>query len=150
MHLRGRRKGIASVAVLLACAVTCIAAASPLSDRLSIKAAFLPPLPRAGAVPRAAAAISAARAVGERSQPPPLTPLRPRSKPFTLPAPRRPLPPIMARSTATRRGASDTAADESDSGSSGGELLLHAFTMIGKSTRWTVAGLVGVVLLVRR
>ena len=43
-----------------------------------------------------------------------------------------------------------TGSDEDGAGGGSGGLLLHAFTLIGKSTRWTVAGMVGAVLLWRR
>ncbi len=50
-----------------------------------------------------------------------------------------------------RRGSSSNDDDDDDnSGGGGGGLVLHVFTLIGKSTRWTVAGLVGAALLARR
>lgn len=57
----------------------------------------------------------------------------------------------MARrhSTSLQEAGGGSSGDDDGTGGGGG-VLLHAFTLIGKSTRWTVAGLVGAVLLWRR
>lgn len=58
----------------------------------------------------------------------------------------------MARrhSTSLQEAGGGSSGDDDGTGGGGGGVLLHAFTLIGKSTRWTVAGLVGAVLLWRR
>lgn len=171
MHLAGRRTGVRRrlriqrlvllPLLLLLINGSCRIAGSSLSIHPSSRrhAAFLsaaPPPPAAGAGARAAIAQA--------------HPLSPRPRSLGLPAAasssllqpavastRQWAPRTMARTTSggstTRRAASDVGEDDAGGGGGGGGgggVLLHAFTLIGKSTRWTVAGLVGAVLLARR